>query len=66
MIFIVRKEFHRTIRKVIKIKGVLGSDGALLKLVYLVYCNIKKKVDHALGEQVLNRSATLYKVRGTI
>ncbi len=26
----------------------------------------KKEMDHALGELVLNRSATMYKVRGSI
>ncbi len=35
--------FHRQVRKVTKNKGVFPSDDALLKLVYLAYCNISKK-----------------------
>lgn len=54
--------YLRQIRKVTKTKGVFSSDESLLKLVYLAYRNIKKEMDHVLGEQVLNRSATMYKV----
>ena len=35
--------YHRQIRKVTKTKGVFPNDGALFKLVYLAYRNIKKK-----------------------
>jgi len=35
--------FHRQVRKVTKTKGAFPSDMALLKLIYLAYCNIQKK-----------------------
>ncbi len=35
--------FHRQVRKVTKNKGAFPNDDALLKLVYLAYCNISKK-----------------------
>ena len=35
--------FHRQVRKVTKTKGAFPSDMALLKLIYLAYCNIRKK-----------------------
>lgn len=35
--------FHRQIRKVTKTKGPFTSDMALLKIIYLAYCQIKKK-----------------------
>lgn len=35
--------YHRQIRKVTKNKGVFPNDTALEKLVYLAYCNIRKK-----------------------
>jgi transposase-like protein len=35
--------FHRQVRKVTKNKGAFPNDEALLKLVYLAYCNISKK-----------------------
>ena len=35
--------FHRQIRKVTKSKGPFTSDMALIKIIYLAYCQIKKK-----------------------
>jgi transposase-like protein len=35
--------FHRQVRKVTKTKGAFPSDMALLKLIFLAYCNIQKK-----------------------
>lgn len=35
--------FHRQIRKVTKTKGPFTSDMALLKIIYLAYCQIRKK-----------------------
>lgn len=35
--------FHRQVRKVTKTKGAFTSDGALLKLIYLVVQNVSKK-----------------------
>ena len=35
--------FHRQIRKVTKTKGPFTSDMALIKIIYLAYCQIKKK-----------------------
>jgi transposase-like protein len=35
--------YHRQICKVTKNKGVFTNDTALEKLVYLAYCNIRKK-----------------------
>ena len=35
--------FHRQIRKVTKTKGPFTSDMALIKIIYLAYCQIRKK-----------------------
>lgn len=48
--------FHRQVRKVTKNKGVFPSDDALLKLVYLAYCNISKKWTQPLQNWSLTAS----------
>jgi len=47
--------FRRQVRKVTKNKGVLPSEDALLKLVYLAYKNISKK-----WTQLVSLSALFY------